>query len=767
MLRRFFHMLVLLCWAATGNAQPPPIGQWRDHLPWSSAIRVINTQNQLWCATSLALYTIDKADNTIRSWTKIHGLPATGIRDIAWSPEQNSLVVAHTNGTIALLTGTNIDVIDAWQNSTLTGDKTIYRLIAHKGWAYLATGLGMVITDIQKKSLKAVAVIGQNGEQIRVNDLAADDSFLYACTPSGLKRAPLNGSNLSDFRSWQLLSGSEGLPEGPASKIIIWDNSPLVAIGNTLYRRSGAQWLPWYRSEYTFRALSGKNSELLLCEQQQETGQITVLNNNGVPVNVIRDPYWTASPADCIGDNNDFWIANDRYGLSKYAQQKFTPYQPNGPAAVTGGSLCYWNGALWVAPFALPPDGSPRQQPSILPVFSNNSWLNRSVRELPALDSLRDIHVLAADSKNNLLWGGSLGGGLFSLNEKNEVRVFKQNSPLQPPSYAPGEYRVSGLALDPDHNLWVANYGAVSSLHVRKANGDWKSFTPPFPIAGNAIGKLVIDDVNQKWIQLPGQQGLLCFNHGSSVDNPADDQWQWLRAGKGNGNLPVNDVRCLAKDKNNFIWIGTSSGIGIVQCTENLFGSGGCEAVLPVVKQGNFTGYLLQDEVILCITVDGADRKWVGTQNGVWLLSPDGEKTIARFHTANSPLPDNEVREIAIDSRTGEVFFETARGIFSYRGTATEGASVNQDLLVFPNPVPPGYTGTIAIRGLVNNAIVKITEMDGRLVFETRALGGQAIWNGKNYKGETVASGVYLVWISDETQKEKASTKIVFIGKNP
>jgi hypothetical protein len=172
---------------------------------------------------------------------------------------------------------------------------------------------------------------------------------------------------------------------------------------------------------------------------------------------------------------------------------------------------------------------------------------------------------------------------------------------------------------------------------------------------------------------------------------------------------------------------------------------------------------LFRGEQVQSIAVDGADRKWVATKNGAWLISADGEKTIYHFTESNGPLLNDDVRRIAIDGLTGEVFFSTAMGICSYRSTATEGNSQNQNVLVYPNPVPSGYTGQVAIRGLVENAIVKITELDGRLVYQTKALGGQAIWNGKDYTGRRVASGIYLVLVSDNGRKENLATKIVFL----
>jgi hypothetical protein len=184
------------------------------------------------------------------------------------------------------------------------------------------------------------------------------------------------------------------------------------------------------------------------------------------------------------------------------------------------------------------------------------------------------------------------------------------------------------------------------------------------------------------------------------------------------------------------------------------------------VQQDNFAGYLFRDEQVNAIAVDGANQKWVATQNGVWLINPTGEKILLHFSTDNSPLPDNAVNKIAINPTTGEVFFATRLGLVSYRANATEGTPGMQkdSVLVFPNPVPSQYSGTIAIRGLVQNARVKITDISGRLVFETRAQGGQAVWNGQDYTGHRPQSGIYLVFATDDASVEHLVTKIAFIN---
>ena len=191
--------------------------------------------------------------------------------------------------------------------------------------------------------------------------------------------------------------------------------------------------------------------------------------------------------------------------------------------------------------------------------------------------------------------------------------------------------------------------------------------------------------------------------------------------------------------------------------------SSNCEVVLPIVQQDNFAGYLFQNEQVKSIAVDGANRKLVGTNNGVWLIDAAGEKIISRFTEDNSPLPSNSILSITINGKDGTVFIATANGLCSFRGTATEAGTEGYTAKIFPNPVPSGYTGTIAIKELPRDAIVKITEPNGRLVFQTKALGGQAVWNGRDYRGNRVASGVYLVLATDEERKEHLAGKIVIV----
>lgn len=766
MLQRFLALYCLVpVFPFALQAQLQPIGQWRDHLPYQQVTGVTHTADKIWAVTPYSLFSVDPADNSIERWSKTNGLTETGISAIAADPAANRIVIGFNNSNIDVLVNDKVTNINAFKNANIAGDKSIQSIFIHQQLAYIATGIGIIVLNLDKYEIKDTYIIGAGGTRIKVNAITSDGAWLYAATEEGVKKAPLNNANLADFRNWQLISGTNGLPAGSVQSLTSVQNKILALRNDSLWLQSGNSWSLFYRDGNNIKNCTVSNNTILLSETNNNTGRIVTLSATGSIDKTIQDAQLTRIPKQAVLFQNEYWIADTLAGLSNYNGTAFNRLTPDAPLSTVTGSMQIMNNTLWVAAGGVNNNWEPLNNKSGLFSLNDNTWSYYNGARFPILDSLPDMVSVAIDPINESVWAGSFGGALANIKKDNSITIFKQNSAIQPAYFSTNSYRVSGLAFDADNNLWVANYGALSPIHVKKADGNWRSFIIPFALTEQGVSQIVIDDNNQKWTVLPKNVGLACFNTGQSIDNPGDDQWKFYRSGKGNGNLPDNMVRCIAKDKNNFIWVGTAKGIGVIQCTQQVFTNQGCEAVLPIVQQDNFAGYLFSNEDVQTIAIDGADRKWVGTKNGVWLISPDAEKTIYRFTENNSALLNNDVKQIAIDEKTGEVFFATAKGICSFRSTATEKTETQSNVLVFPNPVPPGYNGTIAIRGVAGNAIVKITELNGRLVYQTKALGSQAIWNGKDYNGRTISTGIYLVFASDENHQEKQVTKIVFIQK--
>lgn len=756
-----------ICLQAASQLEIPPLEGWREHLPYHSAIAVTAGNNKIFAATPYSIFSVDLSDNSIERLSKINGLSETGISSINYNETNDILFIGYTNSNIDLLKANHILNIPEIKRENISGDKSIYNSYFLQDDIYLSTGLGIIVVDVKKLEIKSTWYIGDSGSAVRVNELVKAGDFYYAATDEGLKKMSIATGDPADFRNWQKLGGTDGLPVGAAKAIVHIDNNLFTLVNDSLYIYNGNAWSFFYADDWPVIKLSSSENKILLSQRKPDgDSRVIELNTNSQAGVILQQPTVISFPHDALIYESNYWIADLYGGLSRFNNNSgFERYLLSSPQDVATGQIMASNGKFYAAAGSVNTAWNYQYNGNGIYQFSEREWTNYNRFNGSLPDSLLDIIALAIDPADGSVWAGSFGGGLLHINNDKSIEVFKQNSPITETIGDIGSYRVAGLAFDEQNNLWVSNFGAAQPLHVKKADGNWKTFSVPLNISNQTMAQIVVDDANQKWINSPLGNGLVLFNHGEDIDNTNDDRWRFYKSGIGNGNLPSNEVISLAKDKNGFIWIGTADGIGIVECPGDAFSSQGCEAFLPIVQHGNFNGYLFKGQLVQGIAVDGANRKWIATNNGAWLVSENGEKLIYHFTEDNSPLLSNDVKRVAIDGSSGEVFFATSKGIVSFRSTATVGGETNNNVLVFPNPVPPNFAGNIAIRGLVDNAIVKIIEPGGRLVYETRALGGQAIWNGYNYLGQKVASGVYIVLVNDDGRQEKAATKIFFISK--
>jgi hypothetical protein len=758
------------------TAQIKNIGGWREHLEFGPAKEIVFSNDKLYVASKWGIYSVDYEDRIIERYTKINGLNDLGIRSIAYQPGTEQLLIAYENSNLDVLYRNDIINIPYIFKSNVSGNKTINRIFMRGDLAYLAAGMGVFVVNLKKYEVAATWPMGNGGNNISVSGITADDNFFYAATEEGLKRLPINNSFPENFSNWQILGTDVGLPGGRTENVMIQNNVVFAQYNNQLYKLSGNSWAKIYEDEWSWVKTTAAENKILITQQKDnyDRRRIAIYNISNNTTQIIEDNGQINKPLNATAFNNAIYISDEIKGVVIKDGDSFENISINSPFGPLDGEMIFQNNKLYVCGGSINSAWNYLYNRSGFFVYENDTWKGYNRMTQPWMDTLLDIITIAVDPADETIYAGSYsgglgqndgsvinGGGLIEI-KPNNYKVYKQNTPIEK-TIGDNSYRVSGLAFDNERNLWFSNFGGERNFGVKKADGTWAKFSVPFIINDNMVGGILIDDYNQKWIQVPQGNGILCYNHGASINNANDDRWKWLKVGKGNGNLPGNLVQAMAKDKDGFIWLGTDKGIGIIQCPGEIFTANGCEAFQPVIQQGNFAGLLFGNEEVRAIAVDGANRKWVGTKNGVWLISPDGEKVIERFTEENSPLLSNIINRIAIDPASGEVFFSTFKGICTYRSTATEGNDKHDEVFVFPQPVPSNYNGQIGIRGLASNAFVKIIELNGRLVYQTQALGGQAVWDGKDYTGRRVSTGVYLILATDQSGIEKAAGKIVFI----
>lgn len=773
MTRTFLNIFPLFLFALSGRTQTPAIGYWRDHLPYHQAVALSTGPNgKVFCATPYSLFSVDPSDNSIERYSKSNGLSESGISAICYDPNAGKLTIAYNSSNIDIRTDRQSFNIPDIRLSTRGGNKMIYRAIAYNNKVYLSSSLGIIVLDEDKYEIKDTYVVGTDGDTISVFALAADNDHFYAATTEGLKWASLESPDLADYHNWSLMPGITG----PCRQVISLSGRILVLENDSVYLQDNGSWNLIYTSGWRINDLSVSGDRLLVCEEQAGIGRVTTLSTAGEVQNIFQGSSALRSPRQAILVDGTTWVADSLTGLSAWNSPGSSPafYIPSSPASITTGAMTVYRdptaepgdpGILWVTSGGVDSNWSPLNDHNGLYRLDKDGWTNYNRDTYAAFNGIFDFDAIAWAPRDTSIWAGSFGKGLLQVSPGPRFSIYAAGSPITSALDDPAAYRISGIAFDKDGNGWMSSYGSAKELILHQADGSWSSFSIPFPHPENAVSQVLVDDQKLVWIASPKGNGLFCYDPGASLNSASDDRWKYYKRGAGNGNLPDDHVYCMAKDRSGFIWVGTANGIGVVQCAGRVFDAAGCDAVWPVVQFDNFAGYLFGGQAVQAIAVDGADRKWIGTRNGIWLITPDAQKIIYHFTADSTPLLSNDVRNISIDPVTGEVFFATAAGICSFRSTATEGGERNENVLIFPNPVPPGYTGTIAIRGLVDGAIVKIVTPDGRLIYQTNALGGQAVWDGRDYKGRKIVTGVYLVLISDDTRHEKASGKIIFIGK--
>ena len=785
-------VIFLLCWSALLTAQSDSLGQWRNLLSYNRGVLVTQSADEVIYSTGNSIFYLDKEDLSIRTLSKTEGLAETRVRLLQYHEPTETLIIVYESGTIDLLRDGRFSTLRQIGNFTFSGDKQIYAVYPAPGErVYLAAGYGVSALNLIDETFEFTTFTG-----VRVDGVAEYRGDIYAATPEGLYRAPLTETNLTDFGNWDLLSAELGLPgDYSSSAVNTWRDDLYFAVGNDLYRYTGSGEARRVRDEdedrdFTIAYISGGPTRLAVGYR------CTTSRCDDRRVNLHGDEgrYLRAVGGGCAFRTNGavedrqgrLWLADGaediRY-LSDIESNDCQRLTYPGPDSDENFRLFHDGRALWVAPSVLDVNFQPSLDARGVYRFADGFWerLSRNDTEIfrgldgqsNTFDDLWSIIDVNYDPRTDRYYFSSFYEGLIEYNLADDTGdiLDERNTSLRTAiGESDGRVRVAAVATDEAGFLYVANTIAEGEdfISIRSPEGEWAATGATCGV--NNVLDMLVDRNGYIWaIHAVGEpNGITVIDPMGTPLDPSDDRCRHIT--QSNSVLPTNAVRSIEEDLNGVIWVGTAQGITRFDCGIDPFDAERCPGRRPPVRADDgFGGFLLETEDVRDIATDGGNRKWIATTGGVFLLSPNGGDQLRFFDADNSPLLDNLVRSIAIDPTTGTVYFGTELGISSYRAEAlTAETSFADDLLVYPNPVRPDYRGPIAVEGLEQDARVKITDVSGKLVFEGTATGGRFLWQGTDYTGRRVTSGVYLVFASTNartsaTNPEGASGKIVFI----
>ena len=738
-----------------GHSEQGTMQQWRLHLSYRDAKEIAATPSHIYAVANGSLFSFDRTDETLNYWSRATGLNGNTVTHIAYDPSSANLVVAYEDGRIDLIAKDGsvrqMPDINLKAGSLAV---TINSITIGSKYVYLAMPFGIVAIQPKKGEVADTYYIGDEAAALNILNVIEKGDSLYAFTEDRIYSAALK-DNLVDYNFWHI----SAITTDRLQNAVIHNDLLYTLQHDSLYCLNGNTWHLAVTQPIDWIHESG--GQLLLCidghnlYRLEDDHQLFGLSNN-------------YAIHDAVYSNGEYWLAESNWGLIRLNSIGDDFFHTSGPNSNFGYFMCTAHGQVysaiggrWAGEYG---------RFASVNIFTGTDWIGRDYLHL-----LSQLHVLHLDPVSIAVdrhdaghfYVAMYGTGLVEFRNYDAVNYYSyHNSTLQPVNNSvPKDFytRAEGLMMDEQDNLWVMNATDMGQpIHILTPDGIWH------PLTLRSNGTIItfvtptgmwVDKRNaqHKWMmdQRANPRVILLDDKGTPTDNSDDRCMARNSFVDQNGTiLTPSQLRCFAQDHTNRIWIGTEKGIITIPASVDFFSSNACRRIIIPRNDGTGLGdYLLGEEQINCMAVDGGNRMWIGTANSGLYLIEDDTITVAHFTENNSLLPSNAISSITIMPETGEVFVGTDRGIVSYRSDASEPRSDLGTAYAYPNPVRPNYTGMITITGLMENTIVNIVDAGGNLVCKTKSNGGTAVWDGRDAYGRRATAGVYTAFCNEPNGK--------------
>ncbi|MEA4935714.1 MAG: two-component regulator propeller domain-containing protein [Paludibacter sp.] len=773
-------LFVLIIFGQTD--EPVAMGKWRTHLAYNSVTQIAQSANNIYAVSDGALFSVSKTDtNDQNFYSKMSGLSDANIVKIDFDKANNQLLIIYLNGNIDIMHSAGVNNIPDLHNKQMSSGKGVNHVFFKGDSAYLSCDFGILLLNMKRKEISDTYIIGTNSTEVKILSTTIYNGKIYAVTANSVYSANANNHNLVNYEFWENTSGLPG--SGSYQSMFSFAGKLMLLRGNKLYKQdTGGVWKLLFDEdnngvpEKTITTINVSNGKLIagdgsntlyLLDESFNKSEINVASSPDIEYDTVNDIYW---------------LAGLTQGIISYQSTtgKLNNHKPLGPAVnipwditFAGEKMFMVAGGRWAGSY---------NTPGQVMIYENNMWKNISgsnIQTITKSAALDFVNVAVDPADNTHFFVTSYGNGLYEFKNDAFVNWYHHNSPNSTIETAvPGsvEYsyiRLDGAVYDKDGNLFFANMGSTSAIKILLNTGEWSKLYYPSS-ALPTLGKIVISNLNpnQKWVpSVRYTPGIFIWDDNGTLKDQSDDKNIFISklADIDNVGSNINPTYyyCLVQDKNGVFWAGTDMGPLLFYNPSKAFDEGyTCSRVkIPRNDGTGLADYLLQNEKIKAIAIDGANRKWIGTEtSGLYLMSENGQETILHFTSKNSPLLSDNIMSLSINPVSGEVFIGTNNGLISYQSDAAESSDVYTNVYAYPNPVRENYNGIITITGLIANTQVKITDLNGNLIYQTVSNGSIATWDGKDVHGRKVSTGIYMAICANEDGTKSTITKIMVIN---
>ena len=725
----------------------------------------LGTDGQIYGVAQNSIFSYDLTANEVVPITTVDGLLGDKIE--ALTVNDDFMVVGYGNGMLGIhkLIDGSVTLDSSIQRnlSIEAKDKSIHSFFVQDQTLYLSAGYGLSIYDLSTNRFIDSYFFGVGNSPIQVNQTTIVGEFLYAATEEGLFKANTKNPNLVLESAWNKIADGQWKSIGLVNNTIlgvVQSGSQVICYGLTddvvteYQRKSGA--LLGVEVSETELVLSFSNTILAF----DDSLSVRTLASASGSLNGQR-----FTSATTVG--NELLIGTSGGGLFLYNPSETRVVSPSGPLMNDIFEISVLpNEELWIAHGAF----SRYYNPYPLNAYGVSHYAGGSWQNLPfsALLGARSIVSVVPNPTNpSQVFACAMHHGLLEINDGVVTNLWDQtNSGLesldpielnQDPNYR--SVRIRDVAFDSEGSMWSITSFVGKGLKKRAVNGDWESVNLTSLVQVNrasGYSKLVISPNDEVYF---GSAHYGLFGYAEINGTPV------LRSLDVADNLPTSDVRSVALDFDNNLWIGTTEGLRVLYNASRLFTQSDLSVNMLILDESGNIGELLANQFINAIEVDGNNQKWVATDGaGVFLFAEDGKRTLQHFKKDNSPLPTNSVRSLAYEPQSGKIYMGTPNGLVAFQGNAYAPSDNLEEVEIYPNPIRPGYTGLLTIRGLQADCVVKITDIVGNAVFETTATGGSVQWDLRSFAGNRVRSGVYLIFVTTNDGLESAVEKVMIIN---